>query len=391
MLWQNVRKTDTKVFPSHAAYRRYADYAADSSVKLVQNVFNQYADAQKSLDYSAIYNVARNTFDKLPSGDLKRIFRTAIHHVIQNDPRFVQSGYEIQYIEPNSSGSSASPSSNSNDPNLAKIMHDYAHNLAEDRDGDEQNERPPKLQTRQETGEQTTQTTSPEGAESLAEQRRQAKARAEKRVHEITALHNLCDAVLNFVIQAHEVSMQDAFTKLHNQLTGKHVPVVYALAGKFYTTHEMGLKIGRSTNIEQRLTLYEKTLAQPSASNLWSSHTVVQGFALFSADDFENGLTVAYINSHIRETWYPVEAIFRVLFQLEFSAYNAKGEGGRMREWFDFESKERLFDRARKLFELISKTISHTNSWLAKTPNQLRTEINKCNTVEQWLNQQYQG
>lgn len=212
MLWQNVRKTDTKVFPSHAAYRRYADYTADSSVKLVQNVFNQYADAQKSLDYSAIYNVARNTFDKLPSGDLKRIFRTAIHHVIQNDPRFVQSGYEIRYIEPNSSGSSASPSNNSNNPDLAKIMHDYAHNLAEDRDGDEQNERPPKLQTRQETGEQTTQTTSPEGTESLAEQRRQAKARAEKRVHEITALHNLCDAVLNFVIQAHEVSMQDAFT-----------------------------------------------------------------------------------------------------------------------------------------------------------------------------------
>ena len=153
----------------------------------------------------------------------------------------------------------------------------------------------------------------------------------------------------------------------------------------------MGLKIGRSTNIEQRLTLYERTLAQPSASNLWSTHTVVQGFALFSADDFENGLTVAYINSHIRETWYPVEAVFRVLFQLEFSAYNARGEGSRMREWFDFESKERLFDRARKLFELISKTISHTNSWIGKTPNQLRAEINKCNTVEQWLNQQYQG
>src|SRR5699024_1258186 len=103
----------------------------------------------------------------------------------------------------------------------------------------------------------------------------------------------------------------EEFVKVHNQLANRHVPVIYALAGKLYTTHCIGLKIGRATNIDSRLTLYERTLAQQSASNLWSTHTEVQGFALFSADDFVNGLTVAYINSHIKDVWYPVEAIFR--------------------------------------------------------------------------------
>lgn len=731
MLWENVRKTGNKVFQSHDDYRRYTDYVEDNSVKLVQNMLNQYAEVGKSLDYSTIYTAARSIFHKLPSADMKHIFRIAIHHVLQEDSRFVQSGYEIQYVGANSPDAPNGSPGNSNGPDLEKIIHDYALELSKNRAEDERKKQALRPRTRQKAEEQKIQTTSPEETESLVEQQQQAKARAEKRAHEITALHNLCNAVLNFVVTTHEVSIQDAFTavqegckaaqcsydqgevddyihrkagtivqsnghigvsnsirgtirvgkqfeqaantvyqnlqmaleehenaakhrftdadiingtrkagiiqtafgtiidycevvpvelfqayyrlcckelglnedakeyqelvngickhpsysklivhtyekgerndfslyggtvgmgtivdednflsrsqqlkcdtifdnltdtmtkmlrfintlylrktystitfkkyfteqkdldpalvdialsvlshneafkkpfpkvnkqqfkrcgeldlpgipagersaentelmdqlekelskkisddgddykakyerllkkykllleknrkleaaqkfpkavndhaqvftKLHNQLTGKHVPVVYALAGKFYTTHEMGLKIGRSTNIEQRLTLYERTLAQPSASNLWSTHTVVQGFALFSADDFENGLTVAYINSHIRETWYPVEAVFRVLFQLEFSAYNARGEGGRMREWFDFESKERLFDRARKLFELISKTISHTNSWIGKTPNQLRTEISKCDTVEQWLNQQCQ-
>ena len=180
----------------------------------------------------------------------------------------------------------------------------------------------------------------------------------------------------------------EEFVKVHNQLANRHVPVIYALAGKLYTTHCMGLKIGRATNIDSRLTLYERTLAQPSASNLWSTHTEVQGFALFSADDFVNGLTVAYINSHIKDVWYPVEAIFRVLFQLEFTKYNVRGEDGRLREWFDFANDDDLFRRAKKLFDLISKTISQTDSWAGKTPSQLRTEIKQCETVEQWLSSQ---
>lgn len=166
------------------------------------------------------------------------------------------------------------------------------------------------------------------------------------------------------------------FTKTFNQYNNKHVPVIYLLAGQLTNNH-YGIKIGRTTNLEARLRLYDNTLNVSGCYNLWKSNTPVQGYALFTSDTMQNNLTVAYINQHINPIWYNVEAIFRNCFKLQFAENNIDNT-----EWFDFGHSKNspLFEQTHCLFNQIALKIAKDKWWINLTPSQIRYRKNKLKT-----------
>ena len=54
-----------------------------------------------------------------------------------------------------------------------------------------------------------------------------------------------------------------------------------------------------------------------------------------------------------------------------------------------FNGNDRYFAEAKQLFERISNRITCSNSWLDKTPSEIRREIQSANSIEEWLQNQF--